>query len=452
MILQNWWFTTLLGIKEPIKPPLQKNIQADVLIVGAGAAGISAALYFIGKGLKVVVLEKNIFGGSSSGKSAGFLTPDSELELSQLIRRFGKTGAKDLWSVPVQGIEIMKKTVAAYNIPCDFQVQDSLFLGIGESGWEDIQDEMQSRKLLGFEQQLYTKDELKNILGSTAYSGAVRYNETYGINALQYCQGVKQVLIDYGIEIYEASEVISLQDHCAKTRLGSVTAEQIIFCADKLEETVSHYAENVYHAQTFLSISEPLNEQMIHSIFPENKFQCWDSTLVYSYFRLTGDNRILLGGGNMLTTYSKNDVNSARVIRNVISTFKDNFPQLKDLEFIQYWPGRIDSTRDLLPTILKDQSFPWLHFVLGCVGLPWATFCGNFAAKHALDSALHNDQHYYEYFRPDRTFFIPLWAEKILGKQIVFSLNNGWAKYYQKDFKKDKKTKEILLKRQADSR
>lgn len=85
-----------------------KTIKTDILIVGAGAAGISAAYYFIGKGLKVTVVEKNIFGGSSSGKSAGFLTPDSELELSQLIRRLGAKGAKDIWSVPVKRIDIMK--------------------------------------------------------------------------------------------------------------------------------------------------------------------------------------------------------------------------------------------------------------------------------------------------------------------------------------------------------
>lgn len=435
MILQNWWFTTLLGVNNPVNPPLTKHTKADVLIVGAGAAGLAAAYYFIGKGLKVVVLEKNICGGSSSGKSAGFLTPDSELELSQLIRRFGVKGAKHLWSVPTKGIELMKTVITTHGIPCDFQVQDSLFLGIGGSGWGAIEEEMKSRELLGFEQTLYAEKELNWIIGSTSYSGAVRYNETYGIDALLYCQGMKKILTENGVEIYEASEVLSVNDHCARTHLGSVTAEQIIFCADKIDRTINHFADNIYHAQTFLSISEPLSEQMIASIFPDHRFQCWDSTLVYSYFRLTGDNRILLGGGDMLTTFSRNDVNSSRVIDKVIKNFKGRFPQLNELKFIQFWPGRIDCTRDLLPTIVKDDSAPWLHFVLGCVGLPWATFCGHFAARHAFDTRLWDDHHYYQYFMADRSFFVPLWLEKIIGKQLVFSINNGWAKYYQKDLK-----------------
>lgn len=449
MILQNWWFTTLMNIDDPIRPSLQKNIEADVAIVGAGAAGLSAAYSLMNKGLRVVILEKNICGGSSSGKSAGFLTPDSELELSQLIRRFGKTGAADLWKVATEGVKMMAARINTHQIECDFQVQDSLFLGIGEDGWKAIKEEMEARRLMNFEQTLYDKNTVKSIIGTDAYSGAVRYPGTYGVDALLYCQGMKKILLANGIEIYESSEVVSVKDHIVKTHLGSVSANQIIFCADKLRPALTHFAANVYHAQTFLSISEPLSEETIHTVFPGGRFQCWDSTLVYSYFRLTGDNRILLGGGDTMTTFSKNDLDSPRVIDKVINGFKDKFPVLKDLEFRQYWPGRIDTTRDLLPTLARDEKNPWIHFVLGCVGLPWATFCGDFAARHAYNDAACTDHHYYEYFRPERHFFLSLKLEKILGKQIIFSLNNGWAKYYQKDIIHNTETKKIVHKRES---
>ncbi len=436
MILQNWWYTTLLGIKDPIEPPLQGDVQADVLIVGAGAAGLSAAYALKDKGLKVVVLEKNICGGSSSGKSAGFLTPDSELELSQLIRRFGAKGAADLWSVPVKGVEMMTARVKEHAMECDLQVQDCLYMGLGDSGWKAIQEEMEARKTLGFDQTLYDKEQLRGMIGSTAYSGGVRYGNTYGIDAMLYCQGLKKVLLEYGIIIHEASEVLSMDGHTVRTHLGSVTAQQIIFCADKLDPSITPYANNAYHAETFLSISEPLSAQAIQEVFPQGRFQCWDSDLVYSYFRLTGDDRILLGGGSMFSTFMKNDLDSPRVIDRVIRDFKTRFPSLRDLEFIQYWPGRIDTTRDLLPTIVREVDRPWLHLVLGCVGLPWATFCGDFVARHATDEPACTDNHYYEYFRKDRKFLVPLWMEHFLPKGVIFSLNNGWAKYYQVDVRK----------------
>lgn len=436
MKLQNWWYTTLLNVNESIQPPLQKNIRANFLIVGAGAAGLSAAYTLMNKGLKVVLIEKNICGGNTTGKSAGFLTPDSELELSQLLRRFGNEDAKYLWNVASQGVDLIVDHVTKHAIRCELQKQDSLFLGNGAEGLKEVREEMEARKTLGYPQKFYSANELKTILGSDKYSGGVLYPDTYGINALEYAQGMKQILLDNAVEIYESTEAVKIEDHCVTTHLGSVTADEIIFCIDKPTLSLTHFADNVFHAQTFLSISEPLSEKMISEIFPSGRFQCWDTDLVYSYFRLTGDNRILLGGGSMLTTFSKNDTYSSRVIDHVIKKFKHKFPRLRSLEFFQYWQGRIDTTRDLMPTIVKEIHKPWIHFVLGCVGLPWATFCGDFAARHAFDDKSCNDHKCYKFFKADRKFFLPLWLEKVVGKKILFSLNNGWAKYYQKDIER----------------
>ena len=111
--------------------------------------------------------------------------------------------------------------------------------------------------------------------------------------------------------------------------------------------------------------------------------QCWDSRLVYTYFRLTGDNRLLVGGGTAITTYLKEAYNNHRIISRVIRRFKKYFPFLEDLAFIQFWPGLIDATRDLLPIIVRPPDQPHLHFVLGSVGLPWAAFSGSFAARNS---------------------------------------------------------------------
>ncbi len=307
MIVQNWWLTTLLQQKYELCPPLQKDISCDVLIIGAGMSGLSAAAEFINKGLKVVVLEKNILAGSSTGRSAGFLTPDSELELSQLVRRYGLSGANEIWEVPVKGIEYIRKNVAQYNITCDFRIQDSLFLGIGKSGWQDVQDELKCRESVGFtNQELYNQQELPSIITSSGFNGAVRYDETYGINALQYAQGMKTVLREHDIKVYESTEVLKIEDHTAFTHAGSVKAEKIIVAIDKMSASFDKLANEVFHAQTFLSVSEPLSDKEVLTMFPNDQFQCWDSTLVYSYFRLIDGNRLLLGGGNGPTTFLPN--------------------------------------------------------------------------------------------------------------------------------------------------
>lgn len=434
MIVQNWWYTTLLGSLDPLQKPLTEHITTDALVVGAGMSGLMAAWRLTLAGRRVVLLDRNICGGSSTGRSAGFLTPDSELELSQILRRYGPERARDLWDAPVRGIELITDAVRRHEIACDLLVQDSLFIGSDARGWHDANAEVEARKTLGYPQTLYPRDRLPTVLGSTEYYGGIRYPGTYGINALRFAQGLKRTLLGLGARIYESTEARGWKDHTVTTHLGSVTAEQIIFCIDKPDRSLTAFAGAVFHAQTFLAISEPLGSADLTRLFPSgDPLQCWDSDLVYTYFRLTGDDRLLVGGGSALTTFALHAINTPGVIGRVLGGFQRKFPFLERLRFIQYWPGLIDTTRDLLPTIVRDPQAPWVHWVLGCVGLPWAAFCGDFVARRALGQADADAERYYRYFEAARPFLIPLWLERWLGKPLVFSLNNAWAKYVQVD-------------------
>lgn len=437
MIVQNWWITTMLEPQYAHCGPLTKDITCDVLIIGGGMSGVSAAVGFIKKGLKVVLLEKNILGGSSSGRSAGFLTPDSELELSQLVRRYGLKKAKEIWSIPTTGIAKIKSNIEQYDIACDFRVQDSLFLGIGKGGWKDVNDEMDCRKAVGFDNQtLFDKAALDTIITSDGYTGGVVYSDCYGIDAMQYLQGMKKVLLEDGMQLFESTEVKQIKGNTAYTHAGSVKAGVIICAMDKMQRSFNPVADEVFHAQTFLSISEPLNDKELNRLFPSGKeYQMWDNTLVYSYWRIVAGNRLLLGGGSALTTFDKKPHYAPNVIENVHQKFRNHFPYLSQVKFIQYWPGMIDSTRDLLPTIVRDKTNPNLHFILGVVGLPWASFCGNFLAENILGTGHEDDQKYFTYLSDRRYYAFGTFWEKIVGKPIVFALNNLWAKYYQKDEK-----------------
>ena len=138
LVNQNWWFTTLMVNEHKYCPPLTKDIKCDVLIVGGGFSGVSAAAEFLRKGLSVVLIEKNIIGGSSSGRSAGFLTPDSELELHQLVRRYGTKAAAEIWEAPLPGHRPHRRSHPEVRYPVRLLRQDSLFLGLGEGGKEAV--------------------------------------------------------------------------------------------------------------------------------------------------------------------------------------------------------------------------------------------------------------------------------------------------------------------------
>jgi len=435
MVNQNWWFTTLMVNAYKHCPPLTKDIKCDVLIVGAGFSGVSAAAEFLKKGLSVVLIDKNIIGGSSSGRSAGMLTPDSELELHQLVRRYGVKAAGEIWEAPCRGIERIVQTIQTYGIQAGLLRQDSLFLGLGKGGSHAVQEERECRESVGFtDQRIYDDNQLKGILGAQDYTAGIRYGGTYGINPLATLQGLKNLLVEAGMQVYESTEMERLEDHTAYTHAGSVTADSIIIAIDKMSPSISPLAEEAFHAQTFLSVTEPLTDRELRILFPSGEqMQCWDSKLVYSYFRLTGDNRLLLGGGTPITTYLRDAFNNPAIIRKVIKDFRSHFPELANLSFMQFWPGQIDMSRDLLPVIAKPREQPHVRFILGCVGIPWATFCGSFAARMILGDADDDYRKFFNYFSNQRYFTLPSSLGKVISKPILFSLANAWAKFRQVD-------------------
>ena len=94
-------------------PPLNKDIKCDVLIVGGGFSRRQRRGGVPAQGTaRSCCIEKNIVGGSSSGRSAGFLTPDSELELHQLVRRYGIEAAREIWEAPCRGIERHRRSTS----------------------------------------------------------------------------------------------------------------------------------------------------------------------------------------------------------------------------------------------------------------------------------------------------------------------------------------------------
>jgi len=298
-----------------------------------------------------------------------------------------------------------------------------------------VDSELHCRQEVGFtDQRTYDEQQLKAILGSQGYTAGIRYGGTYGVNPLACLQGFKNLLVDNGMEIYESTEMERLEDHTVYTHGGSITADKIIIAVDKMDESISPLAKECFHAQTFLSITEPLTDKELKTLFPAGEqMQCWDSKLVYTYFRLTADNRLLLGGGTPITTYLKDAFNSPRIIRKIIEDFRSHFPELRDLSFMQFWPGQIDATRDLLPVIEKPRELPHIRFILGCVGIPWATFCGSFAARNVLGDADEDYKKYFNYFSNRRSFALPSSLGKVIGKPILFSLSNAWAKFRQVD-------------------
>jgi len=417
-----FWYST----KEPSQSEsLSGAISTDVVIVGGGIAGLSCAQKLRADGLSVVIVEKDFCGAGASGKTSGFITPDSEIELSSLLGNHGPEKAKRVWEFVLSGVEKIRKNIKDHNISCDYLVQDSLFIANNTAGAKHTKEEHNARQQLGYASKLYNSQELETIIGTNKYTGAVRYPDTFGMNSYLYCQALKDVVIQAGVKIYENSPVTKINNDGIDTPSGKVTAKHVIVCGDRFIPDLGALKKEIYHVQTFLGISKPLTSEEIKKVFKEDLMMVWDTDLVYNYFRITGDNRMLIGGGDLFYTYAdKPSNNTARFKRRLSAYIKKKFPDIKfELEYI--WPGMLGVSKDLLPIMGHDPKMDNVWYVGAATGLPWASALGIYAAEKIISGRNEFD----EDFSWKRKFIINSKVQALISTPVTYAVSHGITKY-----------------------
>src|SRR5690625_64876 len=72
-------------------PAQSRDLTTDVVIIGAGIAGLSAALQFSKKKIDCIVLEAQQPGWGASGRNGGMVIPGLKYDPDELVERYGST-------------------------------------------------------------------------------------------------------------------------------------------------------------------------------------------------------------------------------------------------------------------------------------------------------------------------------------------------------------------------
>lgn len=416
---QTFWY-----LKPPKIQRLMHDSSYDVAIIGGGMAGLSAAQSFLNKGLRVVLLEKTVCGAGASGKSSGFITPDSEISLNGFIELYGQDNAHIIWDLGTQGVTIIKNNIEQYATECDYQIQDTLIVANTLEAFNDtIEKEYRARNLMNLSSTLYNQEQLTTILKSPNYFGGIKYGATFGINAYKYCQSIKEVLQDLGADIYEETPVIEVNEHKIVTTHATIQANYIVFCVDKWLPDFNHFNAEIYPVQSFIMLSASLTDAQVAEIFPQDPCMVWDTDLIYTYFRLVGNNRLLVGGSNLFSAYAgKAQHDNTRIIKQFNNYIKNKFPHT-NITFEYLWPGLIGTTKDFAPLAGLAKGNDYTYYIGGAAGLPWAAALGNYSADKLID----NKTDYDHYFSPYREFPVGSCIQSLIGKRLTFALSSYLA-------------------------
>lgn len=339
---------------------LRADIEADVAVVGGGFTGLSAA-YHIKKAepnLRVVLLESQIIGFGASGRNGGFNMTLFGLTLEITALRFGKAKAKAAHHYMERAVDYLRELVRDLKIDCDYEHPGFLRVATSEKYKNRILKEMALAHELGLAGiEWLDKEQIREQVQSPMYLGAWWEPRCGILNPAKLAWGWTQVLSPMGVDIFENSPVAEIAREDGKMRLdtpnGCVRADKVVMATNAWSHFFKELKRKQVPVWTHIVLTEPLSEAHFREIGWRNRQGIEDARNLVHYYRLTADNRLLMGGRDVSFSYG-NDMDkdlNVKTFAELKDDVRELFPALKEIKFSHEWGGPVSVPLDMAPAI-----------------------------------------------------------------------------------------------------
>lgn len=334
-------------VPTPLLPALEGSVDCDVAVVGAGIAGLSAAIELAQQGLSVHVLEGQRLGFGASGRNGGQVLHGLACDLGQIERQLGRACARQVFDTTLEGIELLHRRCATFGIDADWQpgyVNVAVKPGKARQLWAEA-DALERH--YGHVQQRIGPQEMPLWVNTPRYVAGVYDPRCGHINPLKYTLGLARAARAVGVQVHEMSPVRRLVHGPActlYTPTGSVHARQVVLAGNvHLQGIDSALHARLMPVASYIVATQALHRELAHSLLP-SAAAVSDNNVVLDYFRITPERRMLYGGRVGFGRTPPADYAEAVRARMVRT-----FPALQGKPIDFAWGGYVDITLNRAP-------------------------------------------------------------------------------------------------------
>ncbi len=356
-------------------PPLAGDIAVDVAIVGGGFTGLSAALHLRqAEALDVAVLESEVIGFGASGRNGGFAMTLFGLTMSLTGLRFGKEKAREAHHYMERAVDYVGELVERYSIESEYERNGFLRVATAPGYVKRIREEIEQAHALGIDGiEWLDADETAKRVRSPLYLGAWWEPRCALLNPAKQAWGLKRAGEANGVRFFENTPALSIARTGAgltlRTAHGSVRAKKLVLATNAYSHLIPALRRKQVPAFTHIVLTEPLSPERLAPIGWQGREGIEDARNLVHYYRLTSEDRLLMGGGNIGITYGKDmdhDLDAA-VFRELEAYIPRVYPSLKGARITHRWGGPISVPLDMAPAMgfLGDER---VVYSLGCMG------------------------------------------------------------------------------------
>jgi glycine/D-amino acid oxidase-like deaminating enzyme len=377
----------------PPAPPassLSDHLVADVVVIGAGYTGLSAALHVAEAKTSVVVLEAAEVGFGCSGRNVGLVNAGLWLMPDDLIDELGKVYGVRLLELLGQAPSLVFGLIEKHAISCEVARNGTLHCAVGAKGLAELEERARQWQARGAPVRLLDQSQTAQKVGAEAYAGSLLDLRAGTIQPLAYVRGLAGAAIKAGARIFTLSPVIKVQEEngtwLVRTSSGSVQAEWVIVATNAYTINIWPQIRTELMLLPYFNLAtKPLGDQLRGMILPERQ-GVWDTKRILSSFRLDQQGRLIFGSVGALRGLGRfiHPQWGRRALRRL-------FPQLAGVEFEYEWYGWIGMTGNSLPRLHRLAKN-----VISCSGyngrgIAPGTAFGRTLARYVLDEIAEAD-------------------------------------------------------------
>lgn len=367
MKLESYWLDTAPTFDGAAQGPVEGRV--DVVVIGGGFTGLSAALALARRKASVVVLEAGRVVGEASGRNGGQCNNGLAHDFAALSARLGKEAARDFYRAYSAAVDTVERLIGEETIDCDFQRRGRIKLAAKPAHFDKL---AQACELLRAEVDqnvhLVPADRIRDEVGSDAFYGGLVQTTSAQMHVGKFGVGVAQAAARYGARIYESAAVTAIERasgnsfRVTSTR-GTVNAGQVLIATGSTSNgPFGWFQRRLAPVGSFIVVTEPLEQAQLDRLLPTRRSYV-TSKNIGNYFRATPDNRLLFGGrARFAMSNPRSDQKSGDILR---TTLAQVFPELSSVRIDYCWGGLVDMTADRLPRAGEHEG---MYYSMGYSG------------------------------------------------------------------------------------
>ncbi|CAM5498022.1 Gamma-glutamylputrescine oxidoreductase [Mycolicibacterium aubagnense] len=361
----------------PQHAPRAGEVDADLVVVGGGCTGLSAALHAAERGLKVVLLEGGRVGWGASGRNGGQMIVGLRKGAVELVKLYGRERAKALFDLAFEAWGLVLDMIERHAIDCDLRKTGHLVCAVsdGDMAWFEQEVECLATVMDYPHASVLSASQSLEAVASP-YKGALFDALGGHMHPLNYTLGLARAAVAAGVTIHEASPALRIdrsRDIRVETATGAVRARHAVLAGDSLLHGIDKRVESrIMPVGNYIVATEPLADA--GEIIPGNAAVS-DSRFVVNYYRLSADGRLLFGGGERYTPSPPADIEAF-----VRPHMEQTFPQLKGRRIDHAWGGLVSVTTSRFPHVGRDGEVYFAHGYSG-KGVILSTLAGKLLAE-----------------------------------------------------------------------